>query len=47
LGLRLLSREHLAEEIVEIRHPRVGRRVGLHRWSPISSMTWRSEGVGG
>jgi hypothetical protein len=34
-GLRLVSRVHLAKEVVEIRHPPVRRRVRLHRWFPI------------
>jgi hypothetical protein len=34
-SLRLVSREHLAEEVVKIRHPPVDRRVGLRRWFPV------------
>ena len=32
LGLRLVGREHLVEEAIEIRCSLVGRRVRLHHW---------------
>ena len=31
-GLRLVGREHLMEEAIEIRCSLVGRRVGLRHW---------------
>ena len=31
-GLRLIDREHLVEEAIEIRCSLVGRRVGLRHW---------------
>ena len=31
-SLCFVHRQHLMEEVVEIRHPPVGQRVGLYRW---------------
>ena len=31
-SLRLVRRQRHAEKVVEVRHPLVGRRVGLYRW---------------
>jgi hypothetical protein len=46
-GLCLVSQEHLAEEVLKIRRPPVGRRVGPRRRSKLSSMTSWLEKVSG
>ena len=46
-SLRLIHRQRLMEEVVEVRHPPVGQRVRLIPGSSLSSMTSGSNGADG